>query len=123
VSDMSEALQQLATTVKAAAGETVTYRRGVLFVEITAVPGRKRQSVVTDESAIMTADQLDFLVEPADLVLDGEQTLPRRGDQIVRTVGTKTYTYAVRVDGSLDAHDTDPLTTALRIRTKLVGIA
>lgn len=109
--------------LKVEAGETVTYRRGVLSRSITAIPGRETRNVIGDEGIAMATDEMHFIVAPADLVLGGSVTLPERGDEIVRTVGNETLTYTVRVEGGLDRYSIDPTASALRIRTKLKGRA
>jgi len=120
---LQQALGSLATTVKAFAGETVTYRRGTSSFQIVAVPGRGRRGVVSDDALSMATDDLDFIVERSELAFNGVLTLPMRGDEIVRTVGSETLTYAVRVDGTIDRYDTDAARQTLRIRTKLKGKA
>jgi hypothetical protein len=120
---MAGYLEGLTTTMQEAAGEEVTYRRGNRFVTLTGVPGRRRNSVTLDESAAMTADLLDWLFRASELVIEGAEVRPERGDLIERTVGDKVHTFEVWSDGSVDRYDRDPLQTVIRVRTKLRSIA
>lgn len=76
--------------MKSAAGETVTYSRGNACVELSAVVG---QTVFEDVGAEgETRSQLksvDFLILPAELLIDGLTSEPQRGDQITRADGDK----------------------------------
>jgi hypothetical protein len=120
---LSEALVDLLDNLKIEAGETVTYRRGAHSVSVTAVAGRKERNAVLDDGLAMATDELEFKLEPGDLVLNSVQVLPERGDEIVRTVGTKTHTYVVRAESGLPCYSVDPLTTCLTVRAKREAIA
>lgn len=62
---------------------TVTYMRGDVAVDVVATLGR---SVFTQHDsgrgAAIRSYSRDFIVSASDLVLDGEQTMPRPGDVI-----------------------------------------
>lgn len=66
-------------------GEKVTYVRGDLSIELTAVPAKPRaQQVSAGDQVVLSSKQLDWLIAPGDLV-DGETEIePKRGDKIVR---------------------------------------
>jgi len=79
----------------ATAGETITYRRGDQVVELTAVPASSRYEQLDGAGQVIerTVAQ-DWLIDPATLILDEETTLPRAGDEIDRSIGGQTATYA-----------------------------
>lgn len=86
----ADALRAHCTALQAVAGESVTYRRGNSHVTITAVPGQS----VFDESTgatdvVMQTKTVDWLISPDDLKIDGNQSEPQRGDQIIRADGEK----------------------------------
>ena len=63
----------------------------------------------------------DFLVRAADLVLDGQKTLPERGDRVHETQDGTVYIYEVMAPGREPHYRfSDPYRRTLRIHTKLV---
>lgn len=76
----------LSRTLQRVAGETVIYRRGTEAVELTAVISR------ADGAA---EESRDFLLRPADLVLDGQLVEPAVNDVIDHDDGTVTRSYDV----------------------------
>lgn len=107
----------LAAQLHAFDGRTVLYRRDNESVQIKATVGKKLfRTAGTFGSEYFEAR--DYLVLPADLVLNGVQTEPRAGDQIQEMVGTKFYTYEVMAPAGEPVFSyQDPW---LRIHTKLV---
>jgi hypothetical protein len=65
---------------------TVTYARGEASVDLAAVGTELRQEEEREYAARVTARSRRYLVDAADLVLDGAETLPRRGDTITETI-------------------------------------
>jgi hypothetical protein len=111
------------STVKSVAGSSVTYRRGVNTVSLTAVKSVVRVVLDGDDGTSVEADRVDWLIAAADLVLAGSQTEPVEGDQVDETVGSSTYTYELMPLGT-DAcfRRMDPQGQGLRAHSKLVQI-
>lgn len=82
----------------AAGGETVTYYVGASSIEITAIPRRPENVLDIDTGKLLLGhEDLDWMVEAADLVMGGTAFLPAAGDRIVRTNALgETETYEVR---------------------------
>lgn len=119
---LTEALNDLLGHLQVETGETVTYRRGADSVTLTAVAGRKERQGIIDDGLAMATDELEFKLDPADLVLDSTQVLPERGDEITRTVGSASHVYVVRSEGGLPCYRIDPLGTCLIVRAKREAI-
>lgn len=82
----AESLKFASAAIQSSAGETITYRRGSLSASIEAV--RAGISVPDGGGEIVAnADVVDWLVEPAKLVLDQNVVTPQRSDQIVDASG------------------------------------
>jgi hypothetical protein len=90
-------------------GVAVTYRRGNDSIDsLTAIPVRVSNDELSLDATNITAREQDWIVAVSDLVIDGQTTLPQRGDQIdwpdengnVRTfrvlprVGDRAYRYS-----------------------------
>jgi hypothetical protein len=106
------------------ASRTVAYQRGVGSVELAATIGRTLFEIDTALGLQERFESRDFLVLTADLVLGGNVTLPARGDRILETDGTTTFTYEVMAPGK-EPHFrySDPYRKTLRIHTKQVAEA
>lgn len=78
-----DGLATVATNLKAWAGRSVTYKRGVYNATLTVSLGMKKLLVEGDSggSRIIVSDR-DYLIEAADLILNSVATLPEKGDQI-----------------------------------------
>jgi hypothetical protein len=99
---------------------TVTYRRGDQNVQVQATIGRTifRLDAPSDGFGVTTRYvSRDYLIRAADLVLNGEQTLPQRGDQIVELNGV-THEVMGPGSGEPDWRFSDPQRLTLRIHTK-----
>jgi hypothetical protein len=82
--------------LKQHAGETLVYSRGAHSVEITAPPGKTLLSMNDDLGGVRVEwTDADFLIEAIDLVLNGSQVEPERGDLIRWTTGGRTVVYEV----------------------------
>lgn len=120
------AVKGLHRAARASRGLAVMYIRGsgeeLSQASITAVPARSRVSMTDESGLTVTGQERDFIILAADLVLDGEQVLPERGDRIEQTVdGETTYTYEVMpIAGQKHYQPCDDLGRLLRIHTKLV---
>jgi len=100
---------------------TVTYRRGSLSVEVLATVGATGFEADDGSGIVVEMQVRDYLIASADLVLDGEKTLPERGDEIVEILDDVTHVYEV-MDLGPEKHAVacDPDGRTLRIHTKLV---
>ena len=86
---LDDALAAHAKTLNAAAGETITYKRGTATVSVTAVVGQSQFDEVSTTGEIRPLSKtVDFLVKPSALVLNSAAVLPQRGDQIERADGS-----------------------------------
>ena len=100
----------------------VGYHRGSDSVEVRAAIGKTTFEVDSGYAVLERIESRDYLVPAADLVLDGETTLPARGDRIKETDGAIVFVYEVMAPGS-EPHFTfsDPYRKTLRIHTKFIG--
>jgi hypothetical protein len=101
----------------------VTYVRGEASVELQATIGRTIFEQRDDYGVIEKTESRDFLIRTEDLVLEGANTLPERGDQLRATDGAKVYVYEVLAPGK-EPHFrySDPYRRTLRIHTKQVDV-
>lgn len=117
---MATGIDWLAGQLKANASKTVTYRRRQLSVSLSATIGRTTFETADDFGVVQQTESRDFIVEAADLILDGEQTLPMRGDLIEETVAGETHVYeTLPLPGEQLWRYSDPHRVMLRIHTKL----
>lgn len=118
---MSDQLQSgiswLSAKLKSHESSLVTYQRGGDSVSISATRGTSTEEVFDSSGAAsMHTKRTDFIVNAADLILDGETVDPRSGDQIV--VGTDTYEVMALADGKV--YEELPYGLLLRIHARLV---
>lgn len=100
-------------------GRSVVYSRDSEEVQLKATVGNKLFKTDGTYGAEYFQAR-DYLIFPADLILDGSQTEPIAGDQIKETVGGKIYIYEVMAPGGEPCFQySDPW---LRIHTKLVSV-
>ena len=69
---------------------SVSYTRGSSTIEVQATIGRTEFEQADDFGIVHKVESRDYLIRTADLVLDGQPTLPKRGDQIRETDGSTT---------------------------------
>lgn len=99
----------------------ITYTRGASSVSILATVGRTIFRVDDGFQIFQRIESRDYIVDAADLVLDGSQVLPERGDRIEETANGATYTYEVMAPGGEPHYRwSDREHNTLRIHTKLV---
>lgn len=103
---------------------TVTYQRGVASVELSATIGRTPFEVDRGDGMSIQIESRDYIVNTADLILSGSETLPLPGDRILEIDGDKQFTYEVAPPlGSEPAYRyTDGYRISLRIHTKLITV-
>ena len=101
---------------------TVSYVRGSSTVEVQATIGRTIFEQADEFGIVTKTESRDYLIRRADLVLDGQSTLPKRGDQIRETDGETTFVYEVLSPGDESVFRySDPYRKALRIHTKHIA--
>jgi len=103
---------------------SVSYARGTSTVEVQATIGRTvfEQADDVGGGIVTKTESRDYLIRTADLVLDGQPTLPKRGDQIRESDGGTTFVYEVLSPGDEPVFRySDPYRKALRIHTKHIA--
>ena len=96
----------------------VIYRLGDQSVELPATIGRTVFKVSDDYGRYQYIESRDYLVTAADLVLNGETTLPESGDEIVENG----QIYEVMApNGEPEWRYSDSSRQCLRIHTKHIG--
>ena len=100
---------------------SVLYGRGASSVEVPATIGRTVFEVDDGYGVLERTESRDYLILAGDLVVDGQQTLPERGDRIRETQDTQIFVYEVMAPGKEPAwRYSDPYRKTLRIHTKQV---
>lgn len=106
---------------------TVTYQRTIggvtQSVDVPATVGQTIFRFDSDYGASVRQISRDFLITASDLLLDGQATEPKRGDQIRETAGPVTHVYEVMGPGNdePDWRYSDNERTTFRIHTKHVN--
>jgi hypothetical protein len=101
----------------------VVYRRGNDSVEVAATVGKTIFEVRNEFGLIEKTETRDFLILAADLVLNDLPVLPKRGDQVRETVGSKVFVYEVMAPGKVPEWCySDPYRKTLRVHTKHAGM-
>lgn len=101
---------------------TVTYKRAGKTVDVQATIARTEFEQADEFGVIHKTESRDYLVLTADLVLEGEQTLPKAGDHVRETDGSTTFVYEVMAPGDEPPFRySDPYRRTLRIHTKHVA--
>ncbi len=104
------------------AAREVTYRRGDSESTVIATIGKTLAEQEAGEGLVMRMEIRDYLIDTALLRLDGQPTLPERGDLIIETESGKTFSYEVLPVGSQKAwRYSDPFRLKLRIHTRLIA--
>lgn len=102
-------------------GLSVVYQRGTSTVSITATASLHRYEVVDAEGFGITMLSRDYIVQAADLIINGSEVSPRPGDRIVETIRSVSQTYEVMAIGQMKEYE--PLDTdgvLLKIHTKRI---
>ena len=112
----------LASKLKTHASLTITYARGEDAVELRATPGHTEFEVTEPDGAVIQRQTRDYLVLTEDLVIDGAEALPMKGDVVRETRGDITHVYEVSAPGSERCYRfSDPYRKMLRIHTQQTG--
>jgi hypothetical protein len=113
----SNATSALMATLKQAAGAAITYRRGANSVPVTAVRGQSNIEIAQADGRVIQFTSSDWMIEAANLVINGTAVEPARGDTIEHMVGATTSTYEV-LDPPFKPMDAGA--TAYRVYTKRI---
>ncbi len=109
--------------LRQATGKMVTYRRGLVTCDLTAVVGRSEFESQGDYGVVTKVESRDYLVAVADLRLDDQQIYPMSGDRIEERFGETLVAYEVMAFGNEPCYRySDPGRTTLRIHTKQIEV-
>jgi hypothetical protein len=120
---LASASAWLAAKLKAHAATEITYtRKGVAGDPFDAVKAQLEHELDDEFEIQERTRRFDWLILPADLVLDGNQVLPQTGDRIIEVTGGDTITYEVApvVDGEPPWRFTDQHRTQYRVHTQQI---
>jgi len=102
--------------------QPIVYRRETHNVTVPATIGKTEFEVDDEFGVVQRIESRDFLILASDLVLDGNLTLPERGDIIEEQAGTQTMQYEVIAPGTETCwRYSDLYRQTLRIHSKLIG--
>jgi hypothetical protein len=120
---LDRAEQRLSDLLKTHASRKVRYSRGAKEVEVDATVGKSEfESAAPDGVFVVQVETRDYLIQAADLVLDGTRIVPAIGDRIREEVAGETIVCEVMTPpGQAHFRWCDPAHTTLRIHTKQVG--
>lgn len=93
-----QATSRAGERVMAAAGRSVTYKRGAYSASFTAARSRRPSSSLDEERFQTTSDKFRFLIKCSDLVLNSVESLPAEGDKIEEVTNGKKFTWEVLAD-------------------------
>lgn len=100
----------------------VSYRRGTDSVDLQATVGKTVFEQADGNGLIQRIEARDFLVRAEDLVLAGQTTLPRAGDQVREAQGVTTHVYEVMAPGGEPPFRySDPFRRTVRVHTKHIA--
>lgn len=104
-------------------GVPVTYWRGNQSVTLTATIGRTRRDQQTHDGVITKREVRDYLIDVADLVIDGQQVIPHIDDEIREESAGTIFVYRLSSPGGDEAEFrySDRHRVTWRIHTQLIG--
>ena len=101
---------------------SVTYRRGINTVVLSAVRAQTTADLNTEFGFNIDVRIADFLVKEADLIILAVTVKPDRGDEIDIVIGTETITYEVLASITENEYrESDRFGNIFRIHTKETG--
>ena len=109
-------------SIQNVAGVVITYKRGADSVTINdAVPGQTPVEMLDDLGFVSESLRYtDWLIDPADLVLNSATIEPEKGDEIRREINGKTHVYRVtQLTGAEIWRYSDNNETRIRVHTFL----
>lgn len=100
----------------------VAYRRGTASVDVQATVGKTEFEQSDQDGLIQRIESRDYLIRTQDLVLAGQPTLPRAGDQVRETQDASTHVYEVMAPGGEPPFRySDAYRRTLRVHTKHIA--
>ena len=100
----------------------VTYRRGNDEVTLQATVGQTVFEQADLSGLIQRIESRDFLLRAEDLVLGGQATTPRSGDQVRELQGTAVHVYEVMAPGNEPSFRySDSFRRTVRVHTKHIA--
>ena len=97
------------------------YVRGDRSADVLATVGKTTFEVDDGYGVLVRSESRDFLISAADLVLDGQGSLPERGDRVEEGLGAATCVSEVTAPGKEPCWRwSDAYHKTLRIHTKQV---
>ena len=113
----------LADQLKTHGSTEVIYVRGLDQVTVQATIGKTEFEIDDGSGIVERIQSRDYLIQAADLVLGGSETLPLPGDRIHETQGGTTFVYEVLSLGKEPCwRYSDPFRKLLRVHAKYVAI-
>ena len=103
--------------VRSMSGVTATYARGANSTTIKCVMGQTQLTAEADNGVITIGNSHDFLFLVSELVINGVNVLPIRGDTI--TQGGTTYT-VLTMGGDAQYRYTDQERKIIRVHTRVM---
>lgn len=100
--------------------QLVTYERGAYSVDVYATVATKPRETLDAAGQVVIADQTDFLIHTADLILNSVAVLPARGDTITDQNGDE-WQVLPAVAGEDHWRYSDAYKRRLRIHAKRVA--
>jgi hypothetical protein len=112
----------LAGKLQAHGSAEVVYQRGAAQVALRATIGKTEFEIDDGSGIVERIQSRDYLIQAADLVLGGSETLPLPGDQIHETQGDTVFVYEVMSPGKEPCwRYSDPFRKLLRVHAKYVA--
>jgi len=101
----------------------ITYTRNASAVTLTASVGRTVFASQLDGKARVEFGEIDLIIDSADLVLDGIQTTPERGDRVSITLDGTAMTLELMVPQTREPawRYSDPERKRIRLHLKRVA--
>ena len=120
---LDKAEERLSGLLKKFASRKVRYSRKMASGEVDATVGKTEFEAFSPETGLVVhAETRDYLIQAADLVLNGERVLPEVGDRIREELAGKTIVCEVMApQGQPQFRWCDPSRTTLRVHAKQVG--
>ena len=116
---MAEAAEWLRDQLQAEVSELVTYSRSPDTVDLQAQIGETVVLTVNDSGFQVEIRSRDFIVDPANLILNAVKEDPQEGDRIFLTQGIVVIEYVVfRLAGEPVFRESDRYGNLIRIHTK-----
>lgn len=120
---MQEGAEWFASVLQSDLSQSVTYKRGSDTVVLLATIGETDREAYDAEGFTVKSKIRDWIVQPSDLVLDAVEITPRRGDQVIHVVGSKTFTWEVLdIGGDKHYRPSDPYGNLIRIHSQLSSV-